>query len=566
MIIQNLAVGESRSGIKYLVRPLDVFNYSEMKLFVHGDMNSSPGSVSHFDGVDYSADVYFRFGGDSNNYYEYRQPVLSGWNEISILFSELAAIKQQRGDSVNQTIRFPVPGNPDHFYIVKGNPSLTSVKFLQVGIFNRSTGVLNIPISGEVWINELRVVGADDSPGWAYSFSSSLKLADLMNINFNMSQTSPSFHRISDRFGSRIDSRNWSLNADLDVLKLLPISMPESYLKINYSHTESVGKPVFIPGTDIRVDQAAQQLDSPGSDSLRTIRKTGSQLITESQTVNISDTWTAQNIKLRIPSNYWLIRDSFNALTFSFSYNKNFQRSPTVLSNRSWVWNAGMNYALGLSPDYFISPVEIPVLGSVVALFTDYDKLKVYYLPQTYTINVNAKRNKNSNINRAQGNQSSLESLQRDFTAQRGMGFNWKMTEGGFLNLSSAYNFDISSSLAYLEIDQFGVQRRESEIWNDIFTGAFFGKDYQFRQNLDFKTAPKLPSLWDLNKHFTLSAGYNVNYQWSNDFRQEELGRSASFSNKTSVGLTIRLKNLAAPLFAEDSQTQPLRRKGEEKG
>jgi cell surface protein SprA len=556
LIVQDLPVGDQRSGVKFLVRPLDIFNYSEMKLFVHGDLNNTLGSVSHFDGINYSADVFFRFGGDSNNYYEYRQPVVPGWNEISIIFSQLTAIKQARGDSINQTIKFPVPGNPEHFYVVRGNPSLTSIKYLQVGVFNRSGETYSIPISGEVWVNELRVIGADDSPGWAYSLSSSLKLADLLNVNFNMSQTSPSFHRIADRFGSRVDARNWSMNADLDVLKLIPLSLPESNLKLNYSHTESVGKPVYVPGTDIRVDQAAQQLDNNILDTLRTIRRTGKQLITEAQSVNISDTWAVPNIRLRIPSSHWLIRDTFNALSFGFSYNKTFVRNPTILSNRAWVWNAQMNYALNLSPDYSFSPVDVPVLGTVVGLFSDYSKVKVYYLPQTYTITVNSRRNKATSINRPQGIQPSSVQLSRDFTAQRSFGFNWKMTEGGFLNITTNYNFDISSSLLYLETDAAGLQRKESQIWSDILSGSFFGKDYLFRQNLDIKTAPRLPTLWDLNRHFTISAGYSVNYQWNNDFRQEELGRSAAFANKTSVGLTIRLKNLTAPLFAEETQIQ----------
>ena len=553
LVIKDLPIGESREAVKYLTRSLDVFNYTEMKLFIHGDENATPGSVSYSTLEEYSADVYFRFGGDSNNYYEYRQPVLPGWNEIGILFSELTAIKQARGDSISQIIRIPVPDNPNHYYVVKGNPSLTSVKFLTIGIYNRR-GTIEMPVSGEVWVNELRVVGADDSPGWAYSFSTSMKFADLLTMNFNMSQTNANFHKIADRFGSRINSRNWSVNADLDVLKLLPVTLTDSNLKVNYTHTESVGKPVYVPGTDIKVDQAAEQLDKTRSDTLKTIRKTGSQLIAESQSINISDTWSVPNIKLRIPSGFWLIRDTFNALTFSFNYNKSFLRSPTVLNNKSWVWNAQMNYGINLSPDYFIYPVNIPVLGTAVGLFSDYRNVKVYFVPQSFSFTMSAKRNKTVNVNRAQGNLPVSESLSRDFIATRSFGFNWKFTEGGFLNLSTTYNFDINSSLAYLETDIYGNQRSEGKIWQDIFTGEHFGKDYLYRQNFDLKASPKLPSIWDISKYFTLTAGYAANYQWNSDFRQEELGRSASFSNRSSVGLTVRLKNLMAPMFQEKEE------------
>ncbi len=53
-----------------------------MKLFIHGEENNIPGSISYADTLggtfQYSSEVYFRFGGDTNNYYEYRQPVFAG--------------------------------------------------------------------------------------------------------------------------------------------------------------------------------------------------------------------------------------------------------------------------------------------------------------------------------------------------------------------------------------------------------------------------------------------------------------------------------------------------------
>lgn len=57
--------------------------------------------------------------------------------------------------------------------MIKGNPTLTSVKFLLVGVYNINKEAVFIdpngssfysgPLSGDIWVNELRVVGADDS-------------------------------------------------------------------------------------------------------------------------------------------------------------------------------------------------------------------------------------------------------------------------------------------------------------------------------------------------------------------------------------------------------------------
>lgn len=557
LILKDLPDGESREAVRYLYRPLDVFNYSEMKLFIHGDKNYGPGSVSSID-INPNAEVYFKFGSDTNNFYEYRQPVRPGWNEISILFSEITSIKQAR-DSITQIVRIPVDGQAGHFYLIKGNPSLTSVRFFSVGIYNRNDPNSIGDISGEVWVNELRVIGAQDKPGWAYSFSTSIRMADLLSVNFNLSHTDPYFHRLADRFGSRVEARNWAVSTDLDVLKLLPINLPESNLRLNYSHSESVGKPLYLPGTDVEVQNAAEQLRELQSDSGRTNIKRPEDLITESQTVNVSDTWTLSNIKIKIPSQLWFIRDSFNAITMGFNYNKNFSRSPTVQSNKSWIWNYNLTYGLNLSPDYFIYPANIPVIGSILSLLTDYRNAKVYFTPQNFSFNLTAKRNRNVSLSRPQNNVAAQEVVSRDFTTSRGFTLSWKMTEGGLLNISTNYNLNINSSLAFLETDASGLQRRESEIWSDIFSGNFFGKDYQYQQSVDIRTSPRLPSLWDINKFFTVTAGYSSSYQWSNDFRQVDLGRGAGFGSKVSATMTLKLKSLMQPLFEEkpEDKTQP---------
>jgi cell surface protein SprA len=552
LIIQELADGEFREAVRYLYRPLDVFNYSQMKLFVHGDNNYGPNSVSSID-ENYNAEVYFRFGADSNNYYEYRQPVRPSWNEIDIVFSELTKIKQAR-DSLTQPVKIPVSGLPGHFYIVKGNPTLTSVRFLTVGIYNTSNPNSIGKISGEVWVNELRVIGADDRPGWAYSVAASVRFADLLSVNFNMSRTDPYFHRLADRFGSRVESQNWAVSANLDVLKLLPNNLPESNLKVDYSHSESISKPLYLPGTDVEVQKAAQQLRELQGDTTRVQLKTPDQLISESQSVNVSDTWTLSNIKIKIPTSLWYIRDSFNSITMGFNYNKAFSRSPTVLFNKSWIWNYNLSYGLNLSPDYFIYPANIPIIGSVLSFLTDYRNAKIYFAPQNFSLNLTAKRNRTTNVSRPLNNVEAQEIVSRDFTTSRGFNLSWKMTEGGLLNISTSYNLNVSSSLAAIETDANGRQRRESEIWGEIFSGNFFGRDYQYQQTVDIRTSPRLPSLWDINKYFTVTAGYSSGYQWSNDFRQEILGRGAGFASKFTATLSLKLKALSQPLFQESTE------------
>ncbi|MDR3668051.1 MAG: cell surface protein SprA [Ignavibacteriaceae bacterium] len=559
LVVKNMPAGQSREIVKYIssLTPLDVFDYSEMKLFVHGDLNPAIGNLSDTSSGSL-AQVYFRFGGDSLNYYEYRQPVKPDWNEIDINFSDLTALKQKL-DSAHTIVQQSVPGKPGHLYEVRGSPTLTSVKFLLFGVVNidnPNRPKLRRGLTGDVWVNELRVIGANQTPGWAYNIGTQLKLADLLTLNFTMSETNPFFHRISDRFGSRMESKNWGISADMDLIKLLPFNLPESSVRVNYSHTESISAPLYLPGTDILISSAAYQ------DRYRTPE----QVITESQTVNVSDSYSASNIKIKIPTNFWLIRDTFNNLSFGFNYNTAFSRSPTVLYDKSWQWNASANYGLTISPDYSIAPGNLPVFSTLFAFIPDYSKYRIFFLPQNISAQVSLRRMRTTNVTRVLDYQIGTlpqETVSRDFTAQRGFNLTWKMTEGGLLNITTNYNVNITSTLAYLETDMDDQQRSESQVWRDIFRGALFGRDNNYQQTVDIRTNPVLPSILDIGKYFKITAGYSAGYQWMYNIAQGKAGRSAGNSGKVNMGLNLSWKSLTQGLFTDVPESNDRRLQGQ---
>jgi len=120
------------------------------------------------------------------------------------------------------------------------------------------------------------------------------------------------------------------------------------------------------------------------------------------------------------------------------------------------------------------------------------------------------------------------------------------------LNLATSYNVNVSASLAHVLADVNNIDRSEGDVWSDILYKQGFGRDYDYSQNFDLRTSPRLPALFDLNKYFTISTGYKANYSWRQDFRNSQNGRSASVTNSFSAGVKIRLKALTAPLFDEE--------------
>ena len=77
--------------------------------------------------------AFIRFGIDSGNYYEYRKPLVQGWQSIDINLSELTSIKQIR-DTMLKSDRqvFPVSNDPTAYFAIKDSPSPKSVLFIAI--------------------------------------------------------------------------------------------------------------------------------------------------------------------------------------------------------------------------------------------------------------------------------------------------------------------------------------------------------------------------------------------------------------------------------------------------
>ncbi len=554
LIFQDLPDGSYRDVIKYLPQRIDIFNYKEMKLFFHGDMNTQNNSISYYGAPDdYNTRIYFRFGEDTTNFYEYSFPLKSDWQNLDIILKDLPALKEAR--TLDTAIyRQSVPGKPEDFYGVKGNPSLTKISFFLIRIANPDNVGPPLPTSGSIWVNELRILGADDTPGWAYTASSSLKLADLLTINGNVTRQDPYFHKINERFGSRNDNNRWGVSVDLNLLKFLPFNTEGSNLSMNYQHSESVTNPLFMPSSDIAVDKAVTQIkrkviENGGSSA--DADQAAKDLLAEVQSLSTSEAITFSNIKTKIPSRSWWINNTINALVFNFNFSRAFSRSPSIVKNEMWTWKGSGNYNVNFGRDMYIKYHDIPLLGSFLDFIKSYKNAKFRYLPNSFSTSVSVNRKYNYNLSRSANSKSQIS---QDFVAARVANLNWNITQGSLLNLSVGYKLNLSSSLNYLLFDENGAPRPEQEVWKDILHGEFFGKTNNFSQGVTFKLKPKLPSFWNLDKYFTLNGGYNVSYGWKNDFRQEELGRSAGYGSNITASLNIKWKALTNPLFPKEKK------------
>ncbi|MCK5574045.1 MAG: cell surface protein SprA, partial [Bacteroidetes bacterium] len=552
VLLHGVPDGESRQAVKFFTyRALDLFNYKTMKMFVWGDPD-----FTYVDEDNYDAEVFFRFGLDSLNYYEYRAPVRSGWdplNEIVIRFEDLTAIKQAR-DSVNQpSPPKPVEGGPPGAtYSVLGNPSLTRIVYLALGVENPQGRGFTGDLEGDVWFNELRLVSVDDTPGWAYRVESQVKLADLGAVSFNYTKVDPSFHRLEDRFGSRNMQTSWSLSASAQLERFFPSSWAGTSLPISYTHSERLLEPKYLPNSDVLVDQAAEQareriLNSGGTEA--EADSVAEAIVVASVTKRVSETYAAPTFRIVLPSQWWLIRDTFNKITFGVTYNRSSDRSPALVFRKAWAWTGRMTYSINLSPDYYIKPFSW-LFGGMWFL-DEYKDFKINFAPSSFNWQISAARSRNVSLQRTAG---AKEIVSRNFTTQRGFGFNWKFLEGSPLDISNDYNLTVNASLLSLETDSSGNQRPFSEIMNDVFGGdklVNFAEDTRYSQRNQFTFKPKVPNIFGIRKYLDLNFTYGVGYNWMNTLIRGDLGKSSQYSANFSASMNLRLKQLFDPLFSD---------------
>lgn len=561
--VKNLRWGDERMAVR-IFRQMDIFYYKELKFFIHGD-GSMP--VNILPGVKPKAYAFLRFGTDSANYYEYRRPLLYGWQDLSIKMADLTAIKQIR-DTSRQYGRqvFAVPDDPLASFAVKGNPILTRVQFFGIGVANPSDAFQEL--STTLWLDEMRVINAESSADWAGVANFDMTLADLGTFNASFNNYQPNFHKIEERFGTRVASTNWNVSMTGNLEKFAPKSFTQMKVPITYTHSEFLENPDLVANSDIDLNQAAKaaydRAIANGS-SAQLAEKEANEVRLKSQTVRVQDSWALTGIKLGLPVKYWLVDETLNRLTVSYSYSQEFERSSLYSQRFNWLWKLNAQYTLPI-PEYLtVKPLswigDFPVFGV-------YQNWKLNFLPSSFSSSLDFQRRRQTEQSRYLDFPSPVI---RDFSAVRSAQFNWKLSEGGLISPIFDYSFNTNSTLVPYELDEFGKQRTGNEIAQKMFFNKGlidFGINNMHAQTVTMNIKPQIPNFFGLSKYLEMSGNFNTNYQWQNSMQQDpainDIAKKAGWTNSIRFNTVFKLKMLGNSWFGvsdEPQRTGAFRRK-----
>ena len=446
MEVTDLGTNESKAVYKNTT--IDLRQYKRLQMFVHA--NAPEQDVTNL--TDNQLAVFVRLGSDyKNNYYEYEIPlkltppgkynrmsrtdcemVWPEENMLDVPLNIFTSLKKQRNQarsmgtaSYNREFSIYDENRPANKVTIMGNPSLGEVKTMILGVRNLS----GAPKSGEVWINELRLLEFNNEGGWAAQGNLNVQLSDFGTVNVQGKYISDGFGGLEDGVAQRSqeDYSTYAVTTNLDFGKFFPDKAKVS-IPLYYSVSQEEHRPKYNPlDTDMELDDALDAMNGQERDSLESIA------ITKTKNTNFA----LSNVRVGIQTKGHPM--PYDPANFSFSYSHSHRHTSgeTTVYEKEDQWRGSLNYSW--SPVYKAWEPFKKVIKSKSKWFDIFKRFGLNWLPQNVAFNTDITRNyyelQERDMESTEGTQ-----LPRTFNSQflwnRDFSIRWDLTKNLHMNFS----------------------------------------------------------------------------------------------------------------------------------
>lgn len=577
--VKNLSPQDSRAVYKTM--QMDMRQFKRLQMWVHAEefLENTEGVINN-NLEDGDLSIFIRLGSDfKNNYYEYEIPLnltpqrtysndnydhrKTVWpleNRFDIPFELLTNYKLKRNrESRNQgsEIRIsdrkgePVADNPTHWVYIKGNPSLSEVRTIMIGVRNKKRQSNELR-SGEIWVNELRLSEFDEDGGWAGIGSMSLKMADLGTVNMSGSFSTAGFGGIEQNLMERQidDLSSFDISTNLQLGKFFPEKAQVS-LPIYYAYSQDKVSPKYNPlDEDIKLQDAVDNATNQSEkDSIKSI----------AQDVTIRKSISLSNVRIGYGGEKKQFFD-INNFSLNFAYNESQRTSPTIDHDLSKSYRGGIQYNYSPNAKPFEPFRKIEFLKSdAFSLIRDFN---VYYVPSQLSFKTDMDRNYNEMLYRDVSN-SGIDlplSVRKDWFWNRQFDVKYKLSNSLQMSLTSQSNAIVGEPEG---LDDFNnpialnknTQRAYYEAWQDSVIRSIreWGRSVMYHQV--FNASYDVPfSKVPLLNWLTLDGNYTATYDWDrgpNSLRRKDtddqslfLGHTIENARNISINSTMNLTSL----------------------
>ncbi len=553
--VKNLDDGDARAAYKTI--NLDLRQYEKLKMYTHAeDLNNSMLD-------DEDLRIFIRLGTDYNsNYYEYEMPLKvtppGSYNEFSseelwpeennieIVLDNFIDVKLARNSELRQANTvytynsvYSVYGDNDTKISVRGNPNLSNVVTIMIGVRNPSKQNNTIsddgmPKSGEIWVNELRLTNFNEEGGWAARARVNTRLADLGTLNMAGSISTPGFGSIDQSVTERNteETIEYDVSTNLDLGKFFPeksnISIP-----VYAGYSESFINPEYNPlDPDVTLEQA---LDNAGTKAEKDSIKKIAQDYTQRKSLNFT------NVKINKTPEKPRFYNISN-FSVSYAYNEAFSRDINTEYDVLKNYRGAFNYIYNTRPKV-VAPFRKSrglLSKKAFAIIKDFN---FYYMPSSISFRTDVFRKYQANKTRNIYDPNII--IEPTYNKE----FNWNRYYDVKWDLSRSLKLDFSATNIARVYEPYGeVEKHDkftSEYWDSIWNGL---RNTQYNHNINVTyrvPINKLPLLDWTN----VTARYNATYNWEagpilSEQSDHDLGNSIRNSNTIQLNGQANMTNL----------------------
>jgi len=483
MDFRNLRNSDSCLATKDLLTVDRYSGYRRLEMFVYGDYDdpADAGKIQFF----------FRIGPDAKNYYEYYTNIYQGWDErnaVNIDFNAITAFKDQEQKKLLEGMS--LDADDGVHYRIFGNPDINKIRYFSAGLVNADPDSSN-EISGQLWLDELRVTEVRRDVGTAGRLQLTGNIADLLNYTYNFESRDPYFRGLStstrggstDNLGSGETKTTYNMGVTLNINKFLPRSWG-ARLPVSLWYDKSTQTPLLRNNSDIVLPPETREEE-------KTVRET------RRMSVNASF-----NRKGRNPIFSLLL----NRLKSSFSYSRFNMTSVTT------PYNFGESYSVRSSFDLGVEKVPTAPIFFWTRPFPILRKIsdsRLWLYPEKWTTSGDFARNltitDDINLNRR-------TSSKRSFNGR--MDMTYRVFNNLTLNYSMATNRDLS----------------DQDLVNISLKNFKLGLETHYAENFKASYDPRLFSF--LRTNFSLKADYSDDWQRQYKAKRSALSRSRGVSGQ----------------------------------
>ncbi len=542
MKVTGLQAGDAR-GV-YRNTTLDLRNYKRMQMWVHAESliddvtNLRSGEVS----------VFVRLGSDvKNNYYEYEVPLTLTppgkyntyltsdqyivWPESNYLnfnLQNLVDLKKERNvakQQANSTVGYATlytgrdPDNERNRMSVLGNPSLSDVRVMLVGVRNNSSTTKD----AIVWVNELKVTDFNDEGGWAAKANVNLGISDIATLNFGTHLETAGFGGVDQSLNNRRldDYEQYNFAVQADVGRFLPEKV-QLKAPVYYSISKEKTSPKYNP-----LDQDVLLKDALDNAKTEAEKDSINDYAVERTTIQ---SFSISGLNFGIKSKNPMPWDPAN-FTLNFSFNKQTKMDPTTEYEYTNDYRGSFQYSYtpyikGLKPFgwmksknknlKFIKDWEISYLPTSISFLTTMSR---YYYEQQTRSEVDVMF-------------QLPVSVSKNFLWDRQLALTWNLTKQLNLSFNSNTSARIEEPIGAVNRKLFPDKYKE---WKDTVWQSILHMGTPWAYNQTFVASYKAP----FNKipvidFLTGSVTYNATYRWDRGATIEDVNVGNSISNQAT--------------------------------